>query len=187
MSGTVGKSKDTAEKDGFRQFVINALGLDDQRKYFSLSGFGDDYNLPNDTRVLTFDSKNKDIKFIAGVLNKNWLNTLNKGERIVFSTSEDGETMESFIRFNNDGTMHQNGSDDNLAGFIKLKEGFDQAITDMNAMNAKLTEVIDAFTNWTPVPNDGGAALKALTAAIVAASDSAASIDDSKKDNLLTE
>lgn len=209
MSGQTGHIKETLTDDnGFRKFIINCLGLNDNRKYFSLSPFGYDFNTPENTRSLTLDSKNKDVKFSIGVLNKVKVDDLNPGECVIFSTDETGETLVSKTVYRNtgdieinkdmdngniiikvDGTIEFNGSADFLTGFTKNKEGFDTAIEDLNKTNAELNKIITALTNWTPTPNDGGLALKTLILANPPTNviDSTASIDDSKKENLKCE
>lgn len=211
MSGTIGKSKDTSEKDGFRQFVINCLGENDQRKYFSLSPFGFDFNLPENTRVLTLDSKNKDIRFSIGVLNKKWLNDLLPGENAIFSTDEAGEELVSKVVFRNigdieinkdisgnafilikaDGTIEFNGDADNVAGFTELKAGFDTLKDDLNSAIAVINTIRGDQNTFATAYIAGGPAVQGLPPAYVITSgdavDSEASIDDSKKDNLKTE
>jgi hypothetical protein len=121
-----GHIKDTEDDDnGYRQFIINCYGENDQRKYFSISPFGIDFNAPADTRTLTSDSKNKDIKFSLGVLNKVKIDDLKPGEMGLFSTDEPGETIMSQIVFRNTGNIEINkGMDANITigvdGSIKI-------------------------------------------------------------------
>lgn len=177
MSQT-GHIKDTKiiDKNDYRQFVINCIGANDQRNYFNLSPFGFDSIATENTRVLTLDSKNKDVKFCAGVLNKIKIDDLKVGESVLFSTSENGKDLKSYIRLNNDGTMHQNGDADNLVGFLELKDGFDKLKADFN-------NLITAFnTHKHPTAATGSPSITTITG-----SKSTASIDLSKKDNLKTE
>jgi hypothetical protein len=121
-----GHIKDTEDDDnGYRQFIINCYGENDQRKYFSISPFGIDFNSPVDTRTLVSDSKNKDIKFSLGVLNKIKIDDLKPGEMGLFSTDEPGETIMSQIVFRNTGDIEINkGMDANIIigvdGSIKI-------------------------------------------------------------------
>lgn len=185
-----GHIKDQTSDDlGNRQFIINCVGENDQRKYFSISPFGIDYNAPVDTRALTTDSKNKDFNFNLGVLNKIKVEDLEPGESAIFSTLAGGTELKSFIKFRVDGSMEQNGDVDTLAGFTELKAGFDQAITDLNETRAELNKITAALTNWTPAPQDGGAALKVAFSSDPSTDmpDSTTNIDASEKENLKTE
>ncbi len=196
------------ENTGYRQFIINCLGDNDQRKYFSISPFGFDFNAPENTRALTADSRNKDQKYNLGVLNKIRVEDLNAGEAVIFSTDEAGEGLVSkTVHRNNgdieinkdmsngritikaDGTMEFNGDADFLTGFTKNKEGFDQLVSDYNAAIAEVNKITAALTNWVVLAQDGGAALKTLYSGNPSAtiSDTSATIDDSKKENLKCE
>ena len=105
MTTTLGKTKDTDISGDFRQFIINCLGENDQRKYFSISSFGSDFNVPVDSRGLTIDSKNKDDKFVIGFLNLLKIDDLEPGENAIFSTSEDGTEIKSKIILRNTGDI----------------------------------------------------------------------------------
>jgi len=105
MTTTLGKTKDTDLTDDFRQFIINCLGENDQRKYFSISTFGSDFNVPLETKALTIDSKNKDDKFVIGFLNLLKIDDLEPGENAIFSTSEDGSEIKSKIVLRNTGDI----------------------------------------------------------------------------------
>lgn len=64
---------------------------------------------------------------------------------------------DSEMTINNDGTMQLN--DGSYNGLVKVQE-LTQKLNDIeNDINALKT----AFSGWTPIPNDGGAALKAAT------------------------
>ena len=101
-----GTSKD--ENTSYRQFIINCLGNNDQRKYLSISPFGFDFNAPENTRALTADSRNKDVKYNLGVLNKIRVEDLEAGESVIFSTDEAGEELKSKIVLRNTGDIEIN-------------------------------------------------------------------------------
>lgn len=182
MSGKTGHVKNihTDEVTGYGQLEINSMGINDRRKYFILAPFGTAYNPPINTRVLTIPSENNDFNFSIGVLNKITSEGLGKGDRAIFSTSEDGSEIKSFIKFRNDGTMEQNGDSDFLAGYTKLKEGFDQLLSDHNdlvtAFNTHMHATAATGPPVIPTPGSG-----------IPATPSTASIDSSKKDNLKCE
>lgn len=112
MNGTLGKTKDTDISGDFRQFIINCLGENDQRKYFSISPFGIDSNVPLETKGLTVDSKNKDDKFVIGFLNLLKIDDLELGEIAIFSTLEDGTEIKSKIVLRNTGDIEIESSKD---------------------------------------------------------------------------
>ena len=175
-----GHIKDTKiDNNDFRQYVINCIGANDQRNYFSLAPFGFDSIAAENTRTLTLETQNKDVKFSAGVLNKIKINDLKVGESVIFSTSGNGNDLKAYIRLNNDGTMNLNGGSDNLVGFIELKNQFDE-------LNNKYNKLIKTMLAWIPAAGDGGTALKT---ALIAADplNSTANIDLIKKDNLKIE
>ncbi|MDX5583643.1 MAG: hypothetical protein QNK20_01745 [Aureibaculum sp.] len=173
----------TEDENKFLQFVVNCLGISDQRKYFSISPFGISFNAPEDTRALTTDSRNADENFVIGVLNSIKPDDLNKGESAIFSTSEDGSTLKSFVKLRNDGTMELNGNADNLVGFNDLKIGFDKLTEDFNGLVSDYTSHIHTTTatvGASPTPG-------IITPTTSAGTPSTASIDDAKKENLKCE
>ena len=209
MNNQSGHIKQTVkdEDTGYRQFIINCLGNTDQRKYFSISPFGFDFNAPENTRALTADSRNKDVKYNLGVLNKIRVEDLNAGEAVIFSTDEAGEVLVSkTVHRNNgdieinkdmnngnilikaDGTIEFNGDADFLAGFNDLKSGFDELKDDYN------NHIHEIPTGEVIIQVTGGSGAPAVGVSNPAPIDlsgtdttSSASIDTSKKVNLKTE
>lgn len=100
-----GKIKETDISQDFRQFSVNSIGENDIGKYYMLSAFGEDSNIPENTKALTINSANKDVNFIIGVLNKLKVDDLNPGDKIIFSSSEDGSEIKSKIVLKNTGDI----------------------------------------------------------------------------------
>lgn len=76
---------------------------------------------------------------------------LNPGERLLFSTDADG-AIQATIRLKADGTVGVGSGSNPVAMADKVDQLW--------------STLYDMFSNWTPAPNDGGAALKtAFTAA----------------------
>jgi len=125
----------TQDENGFRQFLINCLGSSDQKKYFSITPFGIDYNAPVNVRSLTTDSSNKDVKYNLGVLNKLKIDDLAPGESAIFSTDEPGETIMSKIVLRNTGDIEINKDLDN--GSILI--GVDGSIQVIAKADASIT------------------------------------------------
>jgi hypothetical protein len=139
----------TSDDNGFRQFIINCFGDKDQRKYYSISPFGMDFNAPAKTRCLVVDSKNKDIKYNVGVLNKLKIEDLKPGECAIFSTDEPGEAIMSTIVLRNTGDIEINKDLDNgsvligVDGSIQIIAKADTSITiDGNATISATGDVI---------------------------------------------
>lgn len=205
----VGRIKEmTEDEDGVRQFVINCVGISDQRKYFCISPFGIEFNAPVETRGLTTNSKNKDDNFLIGVINKVKPEDLNLGESAIFSTDDVGEAIVSQIVLRNtgdieinkdleenanilikaDGTMEFNGDADFLAGYTALQEGFEELKADYNAHIHQIPpgEVIISVSGGSGAPAVGvpNPAPIDLTETDT---ESSASVDDCKKENLKSE
>lgn len=178
----------TEDDNGYRQFIVNCLGNNDQRKYFSISPFGIDFNIPEDTRTLTADSRNKDESYNLGVLNQVKVEDLEPGECAIFSTNEGGTALAGFIKFRKNGTMEQNGDSDFLVGFNKLKEGFDGIKTDYNDHKHQIPagQVIVSVSGGSGAPAVGVLNPAPIDLTITDKV-TIASIDESKKENLKTE
>lgn len=169
----------TEDDNGYRQFIVNCLGNNDQRKYFSISPFGIDFNIPVDTRTLTTDSRNKDESYNLGVLNQVKVEDLEPGECAIFSTNANGAELKSFIKLRNSGVLEINGDSDNIVRFSKLKEEYD-----------KTKAVLDAIltTLQSPINEPGNGAPSAFQAAIISAvgTKETGDISTSKVDNVKT-
>lgn len=174
---------------GLRIIKLLRSGENDTINSYMLSSFGDDFNVPKGYKALYIRTQNSDEPVCIGFVNKVIADTLNSGDRQLFSTNSAGDTIAAFIKFLNDGIIHINGDADFAVGFNNLKSGFDEAISDLNGSIAELNKIINALNTWVPVVNDGGAALKALITANPPAVvvDSTASVDSSKKDNVKIE
>lgn len=173
----LGTNKGTSTAKPYRQFIINCYGENDRRKYYSIQPFGQDANAPEELKGLTVDSGNKDDNFIIGFLNALKLDSLAKGEQILFSTSADGKTLKSYIKLLNTKVIEFNGNADFIAGFTKLKEGFDQLKSDFNSFVTTKFNLHMHATAGTGAPSPPS----------VTGTSSTATIDPCKKANLKTE
>jgi len=153
---------------GARYLKVLRFGTKDTANAFLLNPFGEDCNIPNGYKSLFIKTSNKSEPICIGVINKNIIDSLDLGEKQVFSTNEAGDSISVYIKFANDGTMEINGNSDFVSGFNDLKTGFDQLRSDFNSF---LTHVHGA-SGTPPVPP---------------ATPSTASIDDCKKDNIKIE
>lgn len=82
-----------------------------------------------------------------------------EGEIKLFSTDANA-TEQVYLWIKNNGEIHFGGSADNL---IRYKQTADS----INELKDSITDLKNIITGWTPVPNDGGAALKAALTAWV--------------------
>lgn len=133
-----GKIKETDVTLDFRQFLVNSIGENDIGKYYMLSVFGEDSNIPENTKALTIGSQNKDVNFIVGVLNKLKTDDLNPGDKIIFSTSEDGSEIKSKILLKNTGDIEIEG----LTMTLTVDE-------DINISGSKIALTIDGDADIT--------------------------------------
>jgi len=165
---TIAKILENIVGNGVRYLKGLRFGSIDSKKAIMLSSFGDDFNVPSGYKSLFINTSNSSSPVCIGFVNKVILDSLNSGDKQVFSTNEAGDTIAAYIKFINDGTMHFNGDADNIAGFAELKIGFDKLRTDFNTF---LTHVHGA-AGTPPVPP---------------ATPSTANIDDCKKNNVKIE
>lgn len=98
------KGNSTDENTGFRQLLLSDFGTNKQ-KYFLLEGFGSASLPPLETRSLIVNSTNKDISYCIGALNKLDFDSLGHGDKVIFSTNEDGTKIMSQIVLLNDGKI----------------------------------------------------------------------------------
>lgn len=126
-------------------------------------------NPPNDDKTLVLTIGNLDISL--GSINYQVDLPANRGETKVYSTDESGVEKASLLLNSDEEHVINNGTDYAVA--------FEDLKTEFNELNDKYNKLITTLNAWTPVPNDGGAALKtALTSA--SPLDSTANIDNSK-------
>jgi hypothetical protein len=111
---------------------------------------GIDSNPVQDMVALYARTEEKGKTVIIGYINKNVLAEV--GETRIYSTDSDGE-LQTYIWLKNDGTMHIGGDADFMVRYNKLAEVIDEIKNDIGTLK-------QVFTNWVPVANDGGAALK---------------------------
>jgi hypothetical protein len=118
---------------------------------------------------------------IAGT-NENIAPVCNKGERRIFSVSEDGQTLKSFAKFKNDGVLELNGNDNFAVLFNELK-------TEFNELKGKYNSVVNVLKTWVVAPTDGGLALQTainlLAVNPLTDPTSSANIDNAKSANVL--
>jgi hypothetical protein len=187
--GMIGKIVRSQVEDGIRE-IVTELFKDYTRRSYQICPPGIDANpLPDDQGVIIMIDENPGKSVQIGVLPKQ---SVEKGEIRFYSRDEnggikaviilkkDGEIKASNdngdITLKSNGDIELNGDDDNAVRFSKLKDVIKEIQDDIGDLK-------DAFTNWTPVAQDGGAALKSGAAAWSGTA-LTKDIDDAKIDNI---
>lgn len=178
--GVISEVIESVIESGLRFVKLLRYGEKDNVNTVQMSSFGEDFNVPEKYEALYVKTSNSEDPVCIGFVSKVFIDTLNAGEKQIFSTNEVGDTLKAYIRFLNDGMMHFNGDADFIAGFNDLKSGFDQLVNDFN----------NHLTNWNAFAisyTPGGPSAVGTPPTANTSTTSSASIDSSKKDNLKTE
>jgi phage gp45-like len=124
--------------------------------------------------IVPVNGSNSYMVTVAGT-NENITPDCAKGERRLYSVSEDGSEIKAFAKFLNTGVIELNGNDNFAVLYNELKIAFDQLKDDQNA-------ILNLLQTWTFVANDGGAALQTEANLL---SPSTADMSSSKSENVL--
>ncbi|KKN55741.1 hypothetical protein LCGC14_0579510 [marine sediment metagenome] len=167
----------STEIDDLTQRVSKFLrfGLNDVQTAIQTAPYGMDSNPIKGMIAVYGATSEKGKPVIIGYINKNQLADI--GEARIFSTDENG-VLKTFIWLKNDGIIEIGGDVDNMVRFSELKTAFNEMQSDVNTLKT-------AISGWTPIPNDGGAALKVALATWFAAT-LVENIDDSRIDQIKT-
>ncbi len=147
----------STEIDDLSRRIIKVLRFGKSDVQTSLEGmpFGLDSNPIKNLVAIYAETSEKGKTVIIGYLNKNQLAAV--GENRFFSTDENGE-LKTFIWLKNNGTIEIGGDADNAVRYSPVADSVNEIKNDI----ATLKQIFAA--GWTPIPNDGGAALKAAAA-----------------------
>lgn len=155
---------------------ILGYGSKDVQTIHNVQPFGIDARPVPGYRGIYADTASKEEKILIGIIHESVL--VDEGE--IRLRSEDSDKAEqAYLYLKNDGNIEINGDADNLMRFLNTKAVIEEIQNDL----ASIKQVFS--TTWTPVPNDGGAALK-TAAATWAGAALTENIDDSKIDNVKT-
>lgn len=127
------------------------MGDNDIQEVEQVAPYGVDSNPIKDMVALYAPTLQQGNAVVVGYINKNQIADV--GETRIFSTDSDGE-LKTYIHLLNDGVMEIGGDADFMVRFGPTKANIEELQNDIN----NLKSIISA---WVPVPNDGGAALKA--------------------------
>jgi len=131
-----------------------ANGPDDVQESIQAAPFGIDSNPIKDMVAIQAQTSERGKDYVIGYLNKDML--AKPGETRLFSVNSSGE-LQAWVWLKNDGTIEILGSDDNLMKYAQSAATIKEIQDDISALK-------QAFSTWVPVPQDGGAALKAAAA-----------------------
>lgn len=167
----------SSEFDKLKRRVVKfwRFGKDDVNTAIETSPFGIDSSPIKGMAGLYAETAKIGESVLIGYINQDQLAAI--GETRIFSKDAAG-AVKAFIWAKNDGILLLNGDTNFAVKFNELKEAFDELQDDVNTLKQN-------FTSWTPVANDGGAALKAATAAWFAAT-LVKNIDDAKNTSIKT-
>ena len=134
--------------------LIKSLGWgnDDVQETQTATAFGDDSHPV--AKMVAIYAETTDIgnPVIIGYINKNQIADV--GEKRIFSTDAEGNPVFA-IHLKNDGTAEIGGNTDNLVRY-------EQTAASINEIKDDINNLKNLLSTWVPVPNDGGAALKAI-------------------------
>lgn len=150
--GNIVNTISTEVTNGKRKVKVRRKGKFDIQSVSEVSPVGIDSNPVKSMRAVYMETDGQPV--ILGYVNSDQL--AETGEIRLYATDDDGVTQ-IFVWLKKDGTLQLGGDADNAVRFSKLKEAFDE-------LQQSVTTLKNVFSTWVPVPNDGGAALKAAAA-----------------------
>lgn len=133
-----------------RLIKLLRMGREDIQECVQSSPAGVDSSPVKNMRAIYGSTTERGKNYVIGYLQKEQL--AESGETRIFSVNDSGE-LKAWMWFKKDGTIEVLGDDDNLVKYSQTEAS-------INELKDSLTELKQIFTSWTPVPNDGGAALK---------------------------
>jgi len=141
--------------NGIESDVEGFGGTEDDTNIFGITGVK---SLPHDGETgVMIDAKGEN--YVVGTNNYNINITLDKGEIVIYSSDSSGNIL-SNARCNKDGEFVVNDGDRSAVAFDKLKEGFDQFVSDYNAelieIQAGITSAGGVYTPTSTTANVDG-------------------------------
>ncbi len=109
----------------------------------SCLGPGIEINPANGENLVITKIKNSSSFVVSiGGVNQNIAPDTDRGERRIYSVSENGETIQAIAKFKNDGTLELNGATDSAVLFSKLQ-------TEFNKLNSKYDDLVTKYNAHT--------------------------------------
>jgi hypothetical protein len=146
----------SSEYNTLNQRIVKFLGLGnkDIQTAIQASPHGIDSNPVKDLIAVYGKTKEKGETVIIGYLNKSLLAEV--GENRLFSTDDAGG-LKTFIWLKNDGTIQMAGTGDFMVRYEEMAKV-------CNELKDDITTLKQVFSTWSPIAQDGGAALKGAAA-----------------------
>lgn len=168
--------KEVTIEEGNRVVKVVELG---PKTAEQIAPFGDDSSPLNDTAGIFSKTTERGDSVIIGYFNGQQI--AQPGEKRIFSLNTDG-SLSFNIHLKGDGTCEINGTGNFLVKFNELKTAFDQLVKDHNALLADYKAHVHTTTatvGSSPTPGT-------ITAPTVTLTDSTASVDNAKAENIKT-
>jgi hypothetical protein len=135
-----------------RLIKVLRFGRSDVQTPFQALPHGIDSNPVKDWLAVYSETTEKGKPVIIGYINPDQLAEV--GGTRIYSTDGNG-AVQFAIYLRADGTCEVGGDTDNMVRFVPVANS-------VNELKDSVNELKNLFTSWTPVPNDGGAALKSV-------------------------
>jgi len=136
MLGRVVNRSITTNKDGNKNVLLLEVEITDPDDVQSIELFrqsGEDYNPPNDSRVIVLDLG--DAYKVAVACDDGFEPEVDPGERELYAIDSSGDKS-TFVKFNSDGTLNLNGLNDTAVRFSDLKIVLDEIVSAFNSLVA---------------------------------------------------
>lgn len=114
--------------------------------------------------ITKIEGSNSFVISIGGT-NQNIAPDTNRGERRIYSVSEDGKEIKAVAKFKNDGVLELNGATDSAVLYSELETSYNELNDKFNA----LISVLEPIFTGSPILEPGNGSPSALQAAILAA------------------
>lgn len=162
--------------DNLKRRIVKVIGIGNNASTAKqANNFGLDSNPVKGMTAIYSETMKNGKTVIIGYINRDQLAAI--GETRLYSLNSSG-VLQTYLWLKNNGDILIGGDADFLIGFNKTKESIDELKTSVNDLKS-------IFTSWTPVPNDGGAALK-VAISTWAGTNLTKNIDDAKKAKIKT-
>lgn len=184
------------DEDGSLLIKITGCSQDDVRTGESILPFGIDSRPVKGMMAVLAESEVRGEAAIMGYMNEKNLEA-GKGEIRLYS-ADANQLLKTYLWLKANGTMEIGGAADNMVRYSELETAFNELKADHNDLVSKYNALAEDYNElkaliaaWIPVPNDGGAKLKADLASWVTQSqatdtNSAADITPAKINEIKT-
>ena len=114
---------------GKRLIKFSKFGENDTAKAYRVNEFGSDSSIPDGYKAIYIETSNSSEPICIGYINEIIIDELNKGDKQIYSTDEEGAEVKSFVKLLNTGDAEINA---NNKAKIELKEDGSMDLTAMD-------------------------------------------------------